>query len=50
MDYNWDRTNPLFKNSGIISSTGDEKVVTNRASIAETKKQIKIALGYTTQN
>lgn len=50
MDYNWDRTNPLFKHSGIISSTGDEKVVTNRASITETKKQIKIALGYTTQN
>ena len=50
MDYNWDRTNPLFKHSGIISSTGDEKVVTNRASITETKKQIKIALGYTIQS
>ena len=50
MDFNWSRTNPLFKHSGIISSTGDEKVVTNRTSITEPKKQVKIALGYTIQN
>lgn len=50
MDFNWSRTNPLFKHSGIISSTGDEKIVTNRTSITETKKQVKIALGYTIQN
>lgn len=47
MDYNWDRTNQLFKQSGIISSGDDEKVVTNRASITETKKYVAQALGYT---
>lgn len=50
MDFNWNRSNQLFKLSGIISSAGDDKVVTNRASITETKKQVKIALGYTIQN
>lgn len=47
MDYNWDRKNQLFKQSGIISSGDDEKVVTNRASITETKKYVAQALGYT---
>lgn len=46
MDYNWDRKNNIFKQSGIISSGEDEKVVTNRASITETKKQVAQALGY----
>lgn len=46
MDYNWDRKNQLFKQSGIISSSQDEKVVTNRASITETKKYVANALGY----
>lgn len=46
MEYNWGRNNNIFKKSGIISSSSNEKVITNRASITETKKLVALDLGY----
>lgn len=46
VNFDWSRKNPLFKHSGLISTGNQEKVVTSRASITDTKKYIIKALGY----
>lgn len=46
VDFDWSRKNPLFKHSGLITTGNQEKVVTSRASITDTKKYIIKALGY----
>lgn len=42
--YNWDRSNPIFKKSGIVAN--DNSIITNRSSITKTKEHILIDLGY----